>query len=172
MRRPTSTSALRPTWEIVLDTSVVAEPSDPPGEGDVYHLVVDEPFGAGDAFEFAVRGEYVDPDAARSAFGEEDPYVVPNPYVAAASWEPQTQITGRGPRMVQFIHLPQQCTIRIFSMRGELVRVLEHNSTTGDGAEWWDLQTRDGQEIAYGVYLYHVEAEGIGETTGKFAIVK
>ena len=27
-------------------------------------------------------------------------------------------------------------------------------------------------EISYGVYLYHVEAEDIGETTGKFAVIK
>lgn len=128
------------------------------------------PFAGGDYFEFTMRAAHVDEDLARQEL--EQVAVVPNPYVAAASWEPQTQITGRGPRMVQFIHLPEQCTIRIFTMRGELVQTLEHRSTTGDGAEWWDLKTRDGQEIAYGVYLYHVEAEGIGETTGKFAIVK
>ena len=33
------------------------------------------------------------------------------------------QIEGRGDRQVQFIHLPQRCTIRIFTLRGELVRV-------------------------------------------------
>ncbi len=98
--------------------------------------------------------------------------VVPNPYVTAAEWEPATAITGRGPRMIQFINLPEKCTIRIFTIRGEVVRTIEHEGTGGNGAEWWDLKTQDDQDIAFGMYLYHVDAPGIGETTGKFAIVK
>jgi len=27
-------------------------------------------------------------------------------------------------------------------------------------------------DIAYGVYLYHIDAPGIGERTGKFAVIK
>jgi hypothetical protein len=36
----------------------------------------------------------------------------------------------------------------------------------------WDLLSKDGQDISYGVYIYHVEAPDVGETIGKFAIIK
>ena len=41
-----------------------------------------------------------------------------------------------------------------------------------DGAEWWDLRTEEQQDVAFGVYVFHVEAPGIGEHVGKFALVK
>ncbi len=34
------------------------------------------------------------------------------------------------------------------------------------------MRTKDGLEIASGVYFYAVEAPGIGSTTGKFAVIK
>jgi hypothetical protein len=128
------------------------------------------PFSRNDYFQFTLRAGLVDPDAARDEM--KDIAVVPNPYIAAADWEPRTQIQGRGPRMVQFIHLPAECTIRIYTIRGELVRTLDHRGVGSDGTEWWDLQTGTGQDISYGVYLFHVEAPGIGEKVGKFAIIK
>ena len=36
----------------------------------------------------------------------------------------------------------------------------------------WDLLNESQLEVSYGVYLYHVEAPGVGETTGTFAIIK
>ncbi|MEM1097044.1 MAG: hypothetical protein AAGJ10_20800, partial [Bacteroidota bacterium] len=65
-----------------------------------------------------------------------------------------------------------QCTIRIFNLRGEQIAVLEHEGTGNNGAVFWDLQTTGGQDVAYGVYVYHVEAPGIGEYVDKFALVK
>jgi hypothetical protein len=32
--------------------------------------------------------------------------------------------------------------------------------------------TKDNLAISYGVYIYHVEAPGIGEKIGKFAVIK
>jgi hypothetical protein len=170
-------SALRPAWEIVLDTSVVAEADNPPGEGDVYRLVVNEPFGANDAFEFAVLAERIDPDAARSAFGEQDPYVVPNPYVAAASFEPERFATGgRGNRRLEFRAIPAGATIRIYTVRGQLVQTLQQDGSTA-GFVPWDLRSKDNLEIAPGLYIFHVDANGtsagdIGTYIGKFAVIK
>ena len=88
--------------------------------------------------------------------------------------------TGRGPRVIRFINLPPQCIIRIFSVDGRQIRRLEHNLGSNDldaaqlmnGALSWDLMTGDALTVSYGVYLYHVEAPGLGETTGTFAIIK
>ena len=95
-----------------------------------------------------------------------------NPYTGAASWEPLSNSVGRGERRIFFIHLPNECTIRIYSMSGKLVQTIEHNSTISDGQEAWNLVSKDGMDIAYGIYVYHVDAPRIGEKIGRFAIIK
>jgi len=99
--------------------------------------------------------------------------VVPNPYIATASWEPRnTYTSGRGPREIHFINLPNKCTIRIFNVSGTLIKTIEHETAYEDGTAIWDVLSEEKFEIAYGVYVYHIEAPGIGEKTGTFAIIK
>jgi hypothetical protein len=50
--------------------------------------------------------------------------------------------------------------------------VIEHESEFNDGTARWNMLTRDNLAISYGVYVYHIEAPGIGEKTGKFAVIK
>ena len=103
----------------------------------------------------------------------DDIKVVPNPYLAASRFETFNPFTrGRGPRQIRFTHLPQECTIRIYTVNGELVDTIEHNSALDDGSAEWDLLTKDNLDVAYGIYIYHVEAPGVGAKTGKFAIIK
>ena len=142
----------------------------PPSPGDVLRISVSRPFATGDFFQFSLKPSSIDHDMARSTL--EEIAVVPNPYVGASAYEPRTQIEGRGERRVQFINLPSQCTIRIFNLRGELIRTLEHDGGTSDGAEFWDLRTEDQQDVAFGVYIFHVDAPEIGEHVGKFALIK
>ncbi|NQV72383.1 hypothetical protein HQ496_04605 [bacterium] len=99
--------------------------------------------------------------------------VVPNPYVATSTFEPSNAFrAGRGERRLFFMNLPPECTIRIYTTTGQLVQTLHHDSTGDDGQESWDLVSRDGMNIAYGIYIYHVEAPGIGEKIGRFAVIK
>ena len=98
--------------------------------------------------------------------------VVPNPYIAASAFELRTSSVGRSERRIAFMYLPAKCTIRIYNIRGELVQTIHRDAAIDDGMEYWDLKTRDFQDVAYGVYVYHVEAPGIGTTTGKFALIK
>jgi len=99
--------------------------------------------------------------------------VVPNPYVGGAKWEPQRlTATGRGERRVYFIHLPKEAVIRIYTISGDHVQTLYHNSNLLDGKLAWDLTSKEGLSIAPGVYIYHIEAPGIGEKIDKFAIIK
>jgi hypothetical protein len=53
-----------------------------------------------------------------------------------------------------------------------LIKTLNKDSSPTDGAISWDLITDDGMDIAYGVYVYHITAPGIGEHVGKFAVIK
>jgi hypothetical protein len=142
-----------------------------PRAGDTLKVVLSKLFRADDVFEFSTAGQYISPDLAKTTL--EEVKVVPNPYVAAATWEERNPYTsGRGPRAIHFIHLPQVCTIRIFTVSGELVRTIEHQSSMNNGTAEWNLLTRDNLSAAYGVYIYHIDAPGVGEKVGKFAIIK
>jgi hypothetical protein len=90
--------------------------------------------------------------------------IVPNPYIAHAVWE-----TKEGIRKIQFTHLPDVCTIRIFTLAGDLVKTIEHNN--GTGTEDWDMLTINQQGIVTGLYFYHVQSQ-YGEKIGKFAVIK
>jgi hypothetical protein len=144
----------------------------PPADNDRYYLATDKPFAVGDVFSFQTLGASISKAQAKVELAEI--CVVPNPYVATNVVEPLNPLdrSSRGYRRVYFDHLPQRCTIRIFTLAGELVRTIEHNTDIDDGKEFWDLLTKDNMEVAYGLYFFHVEAPGIGETTGKFAIIK
>jgi hypothetical protein len=160
--------SLRTTWhyQAVFDSSRIA-----PRNGDTCTIVLSKLFRQEDVFEFTTDTQKVDPGLAKSQLDRIK--VVPNPYVAAAAWEERnTYASGRGPRSLHFNHLPQVCTIRIYTVSGELVATIQHNSQMLDGSAEWNMLTRDNLSISYGIYLYHVDAPGIGEKVGKFAVIK
>lgn len=165
------TDRKRATWRIEYDNRVTGMPT-PPGAGDVYNLVVNEPFGSADVFTFTVSGERIEDDQAKTAFEEQEPYVVPNPYVASASFEPERfAVSGRGERRLEFRAIPAGASIRIYSVRGELVQTLHHDGSM-TGIVEWNLRSKDNLEIAPGLYIFHVDAGDLGEHVGKFAIIK
>ena len=158
------------TWQFELSTSTDTT-LESPQPGDVCNVILEKPFLSHDVLEFKTKPAMSVTNTAKADL--EKIKVVPNPYVVANSWEPRNQYsTGRGPRELHFTHLPQKCTIRIFNVRGQLVRTLEHNASIWDGAEVWDMLTKDKLDIAFGVYVYHIDAPGIGSKIGKFAVIK
>ena len=142
-----------------------------PVAGDIFHIEIDRPFSVKDVFGFRSRASKIDDVEASNSL--QNIAVVPNPYVVAASWEPRHQYSsGRGPRKIDFINLPNKCTIKIFTLSGYLVTTIYHDEVNENGTESWNLLSNDNLEIAYGVYLYHIDAPDIGEHTGKFAVIK
>lgn len=140
-------------------------------KGDTLSLYPDLPFNGETKFVFKVRGERINPETAKAELNRIK--VVPNPYVVTALWEPHNPYTsGRGPRAIHFINLPQECKIKIFAVDGTLVKEIEHNSSMKDGSEIWNMMTKDNMDISYGIYIYHVDAPGIGQYVGKFLVVK
>ena len=165
-------TTLVPTWWFYLDradTSIAPHIIPEPGDTAVISLI--KPFLSSDVFQFTSKSAYID---NAKAIGElENIKVVPNPYLANALWEPKNPYSsGRGPRSIHFTHLPSKCTIRIFTVSGELVKEIDHDSNLADGSEEWNLLTKDNLSASYGVYIYHVDAPGIGSKAGKFAIIK
>jgi hypothetical protein len=171
-KRATSFANLHVSWSVTLlkDTSIAEQDQKLPQPGDVFRLVNTKPFRQGEFYEFTTKAQGFDKSKAQKEMA--NIAVVPNPYVGAASWEPLSTEVGRGERRVFFIHLPRECTIRIYTISGKLVQTLEHSGSIADGQESWDLVSKDGMDIAYGVYIFHVDAPGIGEQIGKFAIIK
>jgi hypothetical protein len=143
----------------------------PPAPGATLLFRTTKPFQTGDRVTFeATPPSFEQAEAVR---GLDDIIVVPNPYVATSTFEPpNTFRAGRGERRIYFMHLPAECTIRIYTITGQLVQTLQHQSSIDDGQEAWDLVSRDGMAVAFGIYIFHVEAPGIGEHVGRFGVIK
>ncbi|MBL7092828.1 hypothetical protein ISS22_02525 [candidate division KSB1 bacterium] len=134
-------------------------------------ITTNKPLDRYDKFEFTITGNEFSDSKARNDL--DDIFVVPDPYIAANTLEPRLiRQVGRGQRRVDFVNLPPNCKISIFTMSGQLVQEIEHDSPVESGREPWDMRTKDGLEVSFGVYIYHVDAPGIGEKIGRFAIIK
>jgi hypothetical protein len=156
------------TWRLRLDPDQPV-PTVPPGATDAWSLRLIRPLSGDDVFEFTASGEDIDPAAAAKKLA---PYVVPNPYLGSASFEPERfAVSGRGERRIEFRGLPASCEIRIYNILGELVQTLRHDGSN-DGFVAWDLRTKDLLDVAPGLYIYYVDGGTAGTATGKFAIVK
>lgn len=160
------------TWQITMNLQ--PQPSAGgrnPQNGDTLFVYLRKPFLSSDLYRFQMRTDRESKELAKSQLDEIR--VVPNPYIAAEVWEPRNPYSsGRGPRELHFINLPKACTIRIFNVSGVLIDKIEHNSTLNNGTAIWDMLSRDNLNISYGIYVYHIDAPGIGERTGTFAIIK
>jgi hypothetical protein len=133
--------------------------------------------------------------------------VVPNPYRAyedytttyvetspgnGLSWENQDDGTPdfypQNDRRIEFMNLPAECLIRIYTVAGDLVQIIPHSNQAqnsvgdpnqkwvSDFSERWDLNSRNQQQVASGLYIFSVENLTPGNkgkiTTGKFVIIR
>ncbi len=109
--------------------------------------------------------------------------VVPNPYYGSSTYE-----TGRADNRVRITNLPNKCTIKIFTMNGTLVRTIKRDVTdqedlylgtlagSGDDIKRskrisyieWDLKNQNNISVASGLYIFHIDAPGIGEKIVKW----
>ncbi|MBW3661414.1 MAG: hypothetical protein KY397_07270, partial [Gemmatimonadetes bacterium] len=90
--------------------------------------------------------------------------VVPNPFIAANELQ-----RGSGLQRILFTNLPPQATIRIYTISGNLVRVIDHGD--GSGTAEWDVRTRFDLLAASGNYYFHVTTPDGRTHLGRLAIV-
>jgi hypothetical protein len=176
---PTIADSMVPGWQIsyILTTTQGADTLRPQ-IGDLVSLNLSKPFLSHDVYEFTTLSATVDPNITNL----DGIKVVPNPYIITNTWEPQNPYAnGRGERELHFTHLPPKCTIRIFNVKGQLINSLEHDAFSSasqeqvpqfNGTLTWNMLSSDNLEISYGIYIYHVDAPGIGEKIGKFVVIK
>lgn len=142
-----------------------------PVSGDVFLLETSKPFDRDDVLRFKVDGNRMEENITEEAL--EEIYVVPDPYIAVSSLEGRNrQLPGRGERRIDFRNLPPECIIRIFTISGRQVKIIRHVADVDKSTATWNLQSDDGLDVSYGVYLFHVEAPGIGEKIGRFSIIR
>jgi hypothetical protein len=104
-----------------------------------------------------------------------DIFVAPNPFLFG---DPDRSFGQSDPYKIEFRNLPERCTIRIYTIVGDLVRTLNHGpDAQGNlfGSRAWDQKSDSGLLVAPGLYVYHVESLTPGidrRLTGKLMIVR
>ncbi len=104
--------------------------------------------------------------------------VVPNPYYGSSSYE-----VNRSDNKVRITNLPNRCTVKIFTMNGTLVRTIKRDVTGQEDLyvagstdtkprrvpyEDWDLKNQNNISVASGLYIFYIDAPGIGEKIVKW----
>ncbi len=89
---------------------------------------------------------------------------VPNPYFGASGYE-----RNQFGRVMRFTNMPANAKLRIFNLAGELVQTIDN--TTGGTTLDWDLTNRNDIPVASGIYLVHIEANGVGTKIMKVAVI-
>lgn len=123
-------------------------------------------------------------DGALSVFptseSNDEVYVYPNPYRIDGGYRTmgfEGRATDDSPsrtHAVHFANLPPKCTIRIFSLDGDLVRELDHDEPPGSGHdshETWNLITRNTQLAVSGLYYWTVESPSGDVQIGKLVLI-
>ena len=109
----------------------------------------------------------------------DDIQVVPNPYYVLAEWDRNVNR-----RKIMFTHVPQNCTVDIYTLSGELVASLDHSGSALDpvgtrgynsdrvGTVVWNIWTYEYTEAAFGLYIYVVKVGDDVKKVGKFAVIR
>ncbi len=114
-----------------------------------------------------------------------DVYVYPNPYRIDGNYleegyegrEKDASVGSVEPdrlRRVHFANLPPKCTIRIFSLDGDLVDEVTHDVDPNNpeaNHDTWDLITRNTQLIVSGIYFWTVEDDKGRTQIGKLIVI-
>jgi hypothetical protein len=100
--------------------------------------------------------------------------VVPNPFVLFSRYS-----TGANVDRVIFTHVPPQGVLRVFTATGQFTQQIRWtpDDLNERGDLWFNLRTKEGLEMAAGLYLFVLTAEDenggeIGTAKGKFVLIK
>jgi hypothetical protein len=134
-----------------------------PDNGEMVRFIWANPGSTNDVFVIHNSAAVTnDPALAQAAL--ERVRVVPNPYYTRSNYE-QNQFS----RQIRFTNLPATCTIRIFNLAGDLVRTLQKTDTS-TSLFTWDVLTENQLPVGSGVYIYQIDAPGVGQTHGRMIV--
>lgn len=124
----------------------------------------------------AVETQGVRPLWATTVSGswKDEVIVVPNPWRGGSEADLIPSDGDPTGSRIFFARLPDRpCTVRIYTVSGDLVQTLENLDPAGRplGTVEWRMLTRRGQEITSGVYVYSVTSDN--ETMlGRFTVIR
>ncbi|NOR17876.1 hypothetical protein GQ543_09255, partial [candidate division WOR-3 bacterium] len=133
----------------------------PPSEGDEFTIITYKPFSNMIKYQFTIVPSEIDVDSIKLS----NVRVVPNPYILHTRFESTPY-----DRRLMFTNLPEQCEIHVYNIAGEHINTIYH--TNNLGYEYWDLRTKYGLEVAYGLYIFVVKTDNNTKAKGKFVIIK
>lgn len=110
----------------------------------------------------------VSPTASTSelTLGRANVGIRPNPYKRVAFHDASNK------HQVMFYNLPQSCTIQIYDLAGMLVNEVNFQAPVAEnGTYFWDMFSKNGNEVASGLYVWVVKYDG-GMQHGTFAIIR
>jgi hypothetical protein len=134
-------------------------------EGPYSFVPATRPFtaiGATMAVQYAVVNDFTEP-ASNADLSEI--HTIPDPYYVTNGYE--VDYTAK---VIKFVNLPLEATIRIYSSSGILVRTINYSAPENGGSTDWNVRNRSNQVVASGVYFYHVES-GDARHIGRMTIV-
>lgn len=137
---------------------------------------VESEIGENPTYEFSISGKQsTELDEAGIESQLDMINVVPNPYYGYSDYE------GRATdNIVKITNLPAKCIVTIYSLDGKFIRRYNRDETgqspVGTGISQtqiipqidWDLKNSKNIPVAGGVYLIHIDAEGLGERVIKW----
>lgn len=143
-----------------------------PETGQIFRINTTKPNGPVDVFTFGTAGFDAVAAAGAADAAVDQLNVFPNPYFG----QNRAEINPVN-RFVTFTHLPtdQPVVIRIFTLAGELVKVIDDvdratQGTVGTQTAQWDLRNDAGIAVASGIYLAHVSLGSLGERVRKVVV--
>jgi hypothetical protein len=157
----------------IIDFHNIANITDLPQADDIFQVTYNRPFFKNDSLVFSIKPEEkLDINELKN--GLENVRIVPNPYIVTNAMEPAvSNMYLNQSRRLMFTNIPARCTIKIFTISGVLVDEIIVDNPADEGIVHWDLLSKEGLEVAAGMYFYHIKAEVSGkEKMGKFAIIK
>jgi hypothetical protein len=104
-----------------------------------------------------------------------DVYAVPNPFRTGGS-----RLTSEnyhnfpaepGEEYVFFVNVPATCTLRVYTVSGDLVWEKSVQNGTGGNIRW-DVRNRSSEPVASGVYIYRVVTPSGGSVYGRLAVIR
>ncbi|HMB91894.1 MAG TPA: T9SS type A sorting domain-containing protein [Rhodothermales bacterium] len=94
--------------------------------------------------------------------------VSPNPYKITGLNDVRSNSSSHN---INFLNVPAEFALTIIDVSGQII--FQDNVQAGaDGRYVWDLFSKDGVEIASGLYIYHIVYGNDQEVTGHFAILR
>ncbi|HLX11880.1 MAG TPA: hypothetical protein VKS81_03625 [Bacteroidota bacterium] len=129
--------------------------------------------------ESSLQDNYQRVDLAFSTSSTADQVlVVPNPYrtdqnytYENGGWEGRSSSWTENNRLIKFIHLPVNATVRVFTLAGDLITVLNNIGSPTPGEITWNLLSASNRALASGLYIFTVESK-LGRQIGKFAVIR